>query len=48
VKHLTSLSATACVGPGALCTQGLTRTLTGSVIFQLVQQLQSAVEMAAF
>jgi len=33
-----SLSVAACVGPGTLCTQGLTRTLTGSMIFRLVQQ----------
>jgi len=39
VKLLTSLSATACIGPGTLCTQGLTRTLTCSVIFRLFQQL---------
>ena len=32
-----SLSVAACIGPGALCTQGLTRTLTGSVMFRLVQ-----------
>jgi len=37
VKHLTSLSATSCIGPGTLCTQGLTRMLTCSVIFQLFQ-----------
>jgi len=34
-----SLSATACIGPGTLCTQGLTRMLTGSLIFRLVQQI---------
>jgi len=33
VKLLTSLSATGCIGPGTLCTQGLARTLTCSVIF---------------
>jgi len=38
VKLLTSLSATACIGPGALCAQGLTRSLTCSVIFRLFQQ----------
>jgi len=38
VKHLTSLNNTCCIGPGTLCTQGLTRTLTCSVIFRLFQQ----------
>jgi len=38
VKLLPSLSSTACVGPGTLCTQGLTRSLTCSVIFRLFQQ----------
>jgi len=38
VKLLTSLSATACIGPGPLCTQGLTRSLTCSGIFRLFQQ----------
>jgi len=37
VKLLTSLSATACIGPGTLCTQCLTRTLTGPVTFRLFQ-----------
>jgi len=27
---------TPCIGPGTYCTQGLTRKLTGSVIFRLV------------
>jgi len=35
---LTSLSTTACIGPGTYCTRALTRTLTGSVIFCLFQQ----------
>ena len=39
VKLLTSLSATACVGPGTLCAQGLAPTLTGPVMFRLFQQL---------
>jgi len=34
-----SLSVAACIGPGTLCTQGLTRTLTGSMTFCLVQHL---------
>jgi len=38
VKSKASLSATACIGPGTLCTQGLTWTLTGPVIFRLFQQ----------
>ena len=29
VKLLTSLSATACIGPGTLCAQGLTQMLIG-------------------
>ena len=40
MKLFASLSATACVGPGAHCAQGLTRTLTGSVMFRLVQELK--------
>jgi len=32
-----SLSVAACIGPGTLCAQGLTRTLTGSVTFRLFQ-----------
>ena len=39
MKHLTSLNATCCIGPGTLCTQGLTRTLTCSVIFRLFQHV---------
>jgi len=39
VKSKASLSATACVGPGTHCTQGLTWTLTCSVIFRLFQQV---------
>jgi len=39
---LITLSATACIGPGTLCTQGLTRTLIGPVIFRLFQQSANA------
>jgi len=39
-------SATACIGPGTLCTQGLARTLTGSVIFRLFQQRSICADIA--
>ena len=38
MKPLTSLSTTACIGPGTCCARALVRTLTGSVIFCLFQQ----------